>query len=249
MSAASAANEKPWWFEPVSVVLVLSSFSVYVIWAALQGHGEYLTDGRHYLSPFYSPQIPTPWGWLSPAFLILWIPLGFRATCYYYRKAYFRSFFADPLSCARPEGRGDNYSGETKFPFILNNLHRYFFWLATLVLLFLWYDTILAFIFKDTSGNLRFGVGVGSLIFLLNAVLLSLYSFSCHSLRHIIGGKLDCFTCTLAGGPRHSTWKRVSALNEKHHLWAWLSLFSVLSVDVYIRLLSAGIIASDLRLF
>jgi len=244
VSAASATNEKPWWVEPASVVLVLSSFSVYVIWAALQGHGEF----ENYLSPFYSPQIPTPWGWLSPAFLILWVPLGFRATCYYYRKAYFRSFFADPLACTRPERRGENYSGETKFPFILNNLHRYFFVLATLVLLFLWYDTILAFMFKDSAGNTRFGMGLGSLLFLINSVFLSLYSFSCHSLRHIIGGKLDCFTCTLAGGPRHTSWKWVSLFNERHHVWAWLSLFSVLSVDIYIRLLSSGLI-HDVRIF
>jgi hypothetical protein len=247
--SAATTNEKPWWFEPVSVVLVLSGFSIYVIWAALQGPGEYLENGSQYLSPFYSPQVPTPWGWLSPAFLVLWVPLGFRATCYYYRKAYYRSFFADPPACSRPERRGENYAGETKFPFILNNLHRYFFYLAIIVMAFLWYDTILAFLFEDpVTHQVRFGVGVGSLIFLVNVILLSLYTFSCHSLRHLIGGKLDCFTCSLTAGARHQSWEKVSFINEHHMLWAWVSMFSVWSVDVYIRLLQAGII-QDLRLF
>ncbi|MBI3660088.1 succinate dehydrogenase, partial [Candidatus Acetothermia bacterium] len=98
------------------------------------------------------------------------------------------------------------------------------------------------------SGNAHFGAALGSLIFLVNVVLLSLYSFSCHSLRHIIGGKMDCFTCSLAGGARHKTWGWVSILNERHPLWAWLSLFSVLSVDIYIRLLQAGLI-QDVRFF
>lgn len=245
MSAATASEKRlPWWFEPASIVVILSGFSIYAIWAALQGQGEY----HNYLSPFFSPKLASPFSWLSPAFLILWVPLGFRATCYYYRKAYYRSFFWDPPACARPELRGEKYSGETKFPFIINNLHRYFFLLATIVLAFLWYDAILAFFFKDGSGNAHFGAALGSLIFLVNVVLLSLYSFSCHSLRHIIGGKMDCFTCSLAGGARHKTWGWVSILNERHPLWAWLSLFSVLSVDIYIRLLQAGLI-QDVRFF
>lgn len=206
-----------------------------------------MEDGSHYLSPFFSPEIASPWSWLSPAFLVLWVPLGFRATCYYYRKAYYRSFFLDPVACARPEKHGENYSGETKFPFVINNLHRYFFILATLVLAFLWYDTILAFFFEDASGHRQFGIRLGSLVFLTNVILLSLYSFSCHSLRHIIGGKMDCFTCTLTGGARHKTWGWVSVLNEKHHLWAWLSLFSVLSVDIYVRLLQRGVIPENIE--
>jgi hypothetical protein len=245
--SAAEVKRLPWWFEPATIVVALSGFTIYVFWTILFPtpapfrHGEF----HNYLSPFYSPKLAGGplWGWFSPAFLVLWVPLGFRATCYYYRKAYYRSFFWDPPACARPELRGERYAGETKFPFILNNLHRYFFWLATIILAFLWYDTVLAFFFEG-----RFGVRLGSLIFLANVVLLTFYSLSCHSLRHLIGGKLDCFSCALAGGLRHRSWEKVSRLNESHMLWAWLSLFSVWSVDIYIRLLQVGAIP-DLRFF
>ena len=92
-------------------------------------------------------------GRLSPALLILGGPLGFRATCYYYRKAYYRAFFLDPPACAVSESGSRNYRGETSFPFILQNLHRYFFYLAILFLCFLWYDAILAFRFPKVSAS------------------------------------------------------------------------------------------------
>ena len=43
------------------------------------------------------------WYPLSPALLILVFPLGFRMTCYYYRKAYYRSFWLSPPACAVAE--------------------------------------------------------------------------------------------------------------------------------------------------
>ena len=170
-------------------------------------------------------------------------PLGFRATCYYYRKAYYRAFFADPPACAVGEpGWRKKYWGETKFPFVLQNLHRYFFYLAVLFLCFLWYDAVVAFFFPE-----GFGIGVGSLVMLVNVLLLSTYTFSCHSLRHLVGGKLDCFSCSTFGPPRHGVWRWVSALNERHMLWAWMSLFSVGLTDLYIRLVSAGYL-KDIRI-
>src|SRR5919204_3777676 len=177
----------PWWIEPLLVILVLGSFAVYATWAAFQNAHYYAAP---YLSPFYSPclarncaHVTAPlfgsWWNLSPAFLILWIPGGFRATCYYYRKAYYRSFFGWPPGCAvRDLTRG--YTGETRFPFVLQNIHRYFFWLSLLVLVFLWHDVVLAFDF-----GARVGMGVGTLVLLINAGLLSLYSLSCHSCRHL----------------------------------------------------------------
>ena len=86
---------RPWWLQPATIFAILGAFSVYVIWAALQGKG----DAAPYLSPFYSPNV-SPWGPIPGAFLVLWVPLGFRATCYYYRKAYYRFYFADPPGCA-----------------------------------------------------------------------------------------------------------------------------------------------------
>lgn len=228
-----------WWILPLLQAIGLAGLGVYATWAAAQGaHYLYTGNGSDYLSPFYSPVIKPAWlpTWLSPAFLILWMPLGFRATCYYYRKAYYRAFFADPVACAVGEISSKGYCGELKFPFILQNLHRYFLYLAIIILGFLWWDVVRASFFDG-----RFGVGVGTLAILASTGFLTLYTFSCHSLRHLVGGKLDCFSCAVAGGPRHKTWGFVSLLNEHHMGWAWWSLFAVCFADFYVRMVSMGI--------
>ena len=239
-AAASSA-----WSEILPVIAVLGTFSVYATWRAFEG--AYFQWGP-YLSPFYSPLIDAQHHWwkLSPALLILGGPLGFRATCYYYRKAYYRAFFLDPPACSVGESHAHRYSGETRFPFILQNLHRYFLYVAIVFLVILWYDAITAFWFDSTTGK-HFGVGIGSLVLLANIVLLSGYALSCHSLRHIVGGNVDCFSCVVAGGARHGAWRGVSFLNERHMLFAWLSLFSVGLADLYVRLVASGAI-TDLRL-
>jgi hypothetical protein len=228
-----------WWLELIPIVIVLGAFGVYATWRAFEGR---FYEFGPYLSPFYSPLLKPTWWPFSPAILILGGPLGFRATCYYYRKAYYRAFFLDPPACAVGESRSHKYRGETAFPLILQNLHRYFLYVALIFLIILWYDAVTAFWF-----NGRFGVGVGSIVLLANIILLSLYTFSCHSLRHIVGGKVDCFSCVSFGGPRHSAWRGLSFLNEHHMLFAWLSLFSVGLADLYIRLVASGSI-QDLRL-
>jgi hypothetical protein len=228
-----------WWLELLPVVIILGAFSVYATWRALEG--DYYEWGP-YLSPFYSPLIKPSWWPFSPAILILGGPLGFRATCYYYRKAYYRSFFLDPPACSVGEFRPQKYRGETAFPLILQNLHRYFLYVALIFLIILWYDAIRAFWFEG-----GFRIGVGSFVLLTNIILLSLYTFSCHSLRHIVGGKLDCFSCAAFGGPRHAAWRGTSFLNGRHMLFAWLSLFSVGLSDLYVRLVATGAIR-DLRL-
>src|SRR5467141_3446167 len=235
-----------WWAETVPVVLLLGGFGLYATLRAFEGR---FYEWGPYLSPFYSPLIDEHHRWwkLSPALLILGGPLGFRATCYYYRKAYYRAFFLDPGACAVGESHAHRYSGETRFPFILQNLHRYFLYVAIVFLGILWYDAITAFWFASAGGR-HFGIGVGSLVLLANIVLLSSYTLSCHSLRHIVGGNVDCFSCVVAGGPRHSAWRGVSFLNERHMLFAWLSLFSVGLSDLYVRLVSSGAI-SDRRFF
>ncbi|MEP6706956.1 MAG: succinate dehydrogenase [Pyrinomonadaceae bacterium] len=234
-----------WWVELIPVVIVLGGFGIYATLRAFEGH--YYEWGP-YLSPFYSPLIDPHHHWwpFSPAILILGAPLGFRATCYYYRKAYYRAFFLDPPACAVGEARPHRYRGETAFPFILQNLHRYFLYLALIFLIILWYDAVRAFWFDSASGK-HFGVGGGSLVLLANIILLSGYTLSCHSLRHIVGGKVDCFSCVTLGGPRHSAWRGASFLNEHHMLFAWLSLSSVGLADFYIRLVATGAI-TDLRL-
>jgi hypothetical protein len=228
-----------WWVELVPVIVVLGTFSVYATWRAFEND---FYEWGPYLSPFYSPVIKPSWWPFSPALLILGGPLGFRATCYYYRKAYYRAFFLDPPACAVGEGRSHRYRGETAFPLILQNLHRYFLYVALIFLIILWYDAFHAFWFDG-----GFGIGVGSLVLLINIVLLTCYTFSCHSLRHIVGGKVDCFSCVAFGGPRHKAWKGLSFLNDHHMLFAWLSLFSVGVADLYVRLVASGTI-QDLRL-
>jgi len=234
-----------WWLGPVLTFVGLTAFGIYSTWAAWQGnHYVFLDQGAYYLSPFYSPDLKEMFHIDPPfsfAFLILWVPLGFRVTCYYYRKAYYRSFFLDPPACAVGEPKGRSYHGEAAFPFILQNVHRYFFYLATIVLLFLWYDAIRAFFFRDIMGKLHFGVGVGSLVLLINAILLTGFSFGCNSLRHLIGGRLDCFTCSASARMRFKLWNGVTFFNLKHMEWAWVSLFWVGFADLYVRLCSMGI--------
>jgi len=230
-----------WWAENIPFIIVLSAFGIYTTWRALSGQ-YYWADP--YLSPFYSPLIDPNHHWwpFSPAILILGGPLGFRLTCYYYRKAYYRAFFADPPACAVGEGRGSKYSGERSFPFILQNVHRYFFYIVCVIVAFLWYDAIIAFRFPN-----GFGIGVGTVIMLVNVILLTIYSLSCHSLRHLVGGKLDCFSCTAFGPARHGAWDGVTKLNEHHMFWAWISMISVGLTDLYIYLVASGVI-KDIRL-
>jgi hypothetical protein len=240
-TVTASRRRDAWWVEPLIVVTVLTVFGIYSLWAALQNANYYAAP---YLSPFYSPclaancQHPTlpligSWWNLSPAFLILWVPLGFRLTCYYYRKAYYRSFFWSPPACAVPDAsRG--YVGETRFPFILQNLHRYFFWLSLIVLLFLWWDAILAFRF-----NGRLGIGLGTVILLANAALLSLYSLSCHSCRYLCGGYLDSFR---KAPLRFRLWQLTNKLNPNHPRYAWVSLIGVALTDVYVRLVAMHVI-------
>ena len=236
-----------WWVQPLLVVVGLGGFAIYSTWAALQNAHYYSAP---YLSPFYSPcisancehtTIPLIGSWwnLSPAFLILWIPGGFRATCYYYRKAYYRSFFLSPPACAVKDAP-KSYAGETRFPFLFQNLHRYFFYLSLLILAFLWWDAILAFRFPT-----GFGMGVGTVVLCVNAALLSLFSFSCNSCRHVCGGHLNSFHRSPS---KYKLWGLVSRLNERHMEYAWVSLIWVGLTDLYVRLLSMGVI-HDVRFF
>ena len=169
----------------------------------------------------------------SPAFLVLALPGAFRATCYYYRKAYYRAFFASPPACA-VKGVPLEYRGETRL-LLFQNLHRYSLYGALFLLVCLWYEAFAAF-FKQG----HFGIGIGTLVMVINAALLSGYTFGCHSWRHLIGGQMDCFTCDNASKTRYKIWKRSTWLNQRHMLFAWLSLFWVVFTDFYILMVSSG---------
>ena len=234
-----------WWTAPLVQGTLFTICAVYlgfsgILWQPLGGP-PYEHDG--YLSPLFSPLIAPAWlpWFISPGLLILWIPLGFRATCYYYRKAYYRFYFADPPGCAVGEPtihRG--YRMETAFPFILQNLHRYFLYLAFIPLFFLWLDAAQSVPYQ---GGYRIGLGV--VVLFLNAALLSGYSLSCHSLRHLVGGKLDCFSCSRRARTRYTLWQRLTSLNRNHMAWAWISLISVTLADVYVRALAVGLITDQ----
>jgi hypothetical protein len=250
------ARRDAWWVQPVAVCFGLSLFIVYATWAAFQG--DHYTFGP-YLSPFYSPELfgssphswfgekPGAWpAWLpfSPALLILPIPGLFRLTCYYYRGAYYKAFWADPPSCTVGEPRA-SYWGEHSFPLVLQNIHRYMLFLTLAVLGILVFDVWKALWFVDAAtGQVSFGIGVGSIVLAANVVLLSLYLFGCHSLRHVAGGCVD----SLSRAPfTVQTYNCVSCLNRRHMLWAWCSLFSVGFSDLYVRLCSMGV-WSDVRI-
>lgn len=233
----------PNWGAPLFTVVALGGFAVYAAW---EGFAHNTGTYGNYVSPLFSPDVA---GWFGfhtlTALWVMWIPFFFRATCYYYRKEYYRAFFFHPVACAVPEpGRGSrSYSGETRWPWALNNFHRYFWYLAVVVMVFLWKDTVEAFIFPN-----GFGVGIGSLIILANTLLLTFYTFSCHAFRNLVGGRRDCFSCSAGSRMAYGWWRRVSAWNRLHGTWAWASLFSVWATDVYIRLLINGVI-HDVRLF
>jgi hypothetical protein len=237
-----------WWLQPLVTVLVLLGFVVYGVWVAFVDK-NYFADP--YISPFYSPCLASKcgdqataaifgsWWPLSPALIVLPFPLGFRLTCYYYRKAYYRSFWWAPPACAVRDARA-RYSGETKFPLILQNIHRYFFYLALPFPVILLWDGIQGFHFRD-----GWGMGLGSLVLVVNAVLLGLYTLSCHSCRHLCGGQVDRFS---KAPVRFRLWRWTSALNARHMLYAWISLVFVALTDLYVRLVATGTI-HDPRFF
>jgi hypothetical protein len=239
-----------WWTGPLMTALVFGGAGAYATWAIFQGNHYFVEP---YLSPFYSPCITAScpdevrmvglrWWPFSPAILMMGVILGFRGTCYYYRKAYYRAFFMDPPACGVGEPWGKGYRGESSFPLILQNLHRYFLFLSIPVLLLLWYDTFKAFVFPD-----GFGIGVGSLVLLVNVVLLTGYLLGCHSLRHLVGGSVDCANCGRFARARHDAWKKASWFNALHMQWAWASLVFVCFADLYVRLLAQGAL-TDFRI-
>jgi hypothetical protein len=243
-----------WWVSPLVTAIVLGAFIAYTT-LRLFMRNDYWVGKYHYLTPLYSPCLSescapgsSHFGTLLPAFplalplpiLIFPILAGFRASCYYYRKAGYRAFLLSPPGCAVTEP-AKKYTGETRFPLVLQNLHRYFFYFASVLLLINTYDAVSAFFPADGG----FGVGLGSLILLINVTMLWLYSLSCHACRHIVGGRLKNFSKHRI---RYRFWTQLSKLNGRHMQFAWTSLITVMLTDFYIMAVAADWI-SDLRLF
>ena len=234
-----------WWIGPIGIATLLLSFLVYSTWAAFQG-AYYWVPGTNYLSPFYSPEF---WG-NSPHAIIQGEPSFWQS-------------WMPPFSAAL---------------LILWNVHRYFLYAAIVFVFLLAYDGIIAHMFPvnaDGSAFINvaylangaknpafdaakaiaphhhvFGVSLVSFILILNPLLLAGYTFGCHSLRHIVGGRKDCFAggegC--GNGLHFGAWSFVSLLNRHHAMFAMTSLVVVGLADVVVRLVAMGKM-SDFRLF
>jgi hypothetical protein len=253
--AARTLRTDRWWLSPLLTAVGLILFILYGAFRVFTSRW-YWVDDYHYLAPFYSPCVsnscvpdsnaafptfvPALPTWLSPAVIILLFPAGFRLTCYYYRKAYYRAFWLAPPACAVAEPH-HRYTGETRFPLIFQNVHRYFLYASVLVAAVLTYDVVLAF--HKPGGGI--GMGLGTLVLLVNSILIWAYTLGCHSCRSIVGGRLNHFS---RHPVRYWFWTQVSKLNARHQLYAWLSLFSVMLADFYVLLVSSGAI-SDPRFF
>jgi hypothetical protein len=236
-----------WWLQPAITFAVLFSFVIYATFRAFENKYYF---AEPLISPFYSPCLTTacvegsshlgqPFNnkyfgiGISPALFILIFPLGFRMTCYYYRKAYYRAFWMSPPACAVAEPHS-KYTGETRAPLILQNSHRWFFYAGLLFNILLTYDAVIAFRNEDKEWG---HVSVGTLVLLFSAVMLWMYSLSCHTCRHTIGGRLKNFS---KHPVRYKAWTFVSALNHKHPTFAWISLFGVAFADIYVRQVASG---------
>ncbi|WP_207843618.1 hypothetical protein [Williamsia soli] len=241
-----------WWLSPLLTAVGLSAFVIYATVRSFV-RTAYWVEDYHYLTPFYSPCLSescvpgsshfgTPFPELPMiiplGFVVLPFLLGFRLTCYYYRKAYYRSFWFSPPACAVAEPHS-KYSGETKLPLIIQNAHRYFFYAAVIVSLINTYDAVTAFHAKGGG----FGIGLGNVILVGNVILLWVYTVSCHSCRHVTGGRLKHFS---AHPIRYRIWTQVSKLNARHMQYAWITLGTLVLTDFYIMMVSSGTI-SDLR--
>ncbi len=245
-----------WWKSPLLTDLGFAAFVIYATVRAFQ-RDHFFVPAYHYLTPFYSPCLSVKcgeasdfWPQLLPAegllsfipyaFLSLPFLLLFRLTCYYYRGAYYRSVWQSPTACAVAEPRA-KYSGETKFPLIIQNTHRYFFYIAGIISVINTYDAIVAFHSDETASG--FGFGLGNVILLVNVIMLWVYTLSCHSCRHVVGGRLKHFS---KHPVRYWMWGQISKLNTRHKLYAWITLGTLMFTDFYVMLVASGTI-SDLR--
>jgi len=253
---AATQRQDRWWIEPLATGIGFLLFVIYTTVVMFLGNHYYAGP---YLSPLFSPlffvepsvagSAPVSHAWLghwpqwwpailppSPAIFILAGPLSFRLTCYYYRKFYYRSYFASPPACAVTAFPQKKYKGETSL-FVFQNIHRYTFYIALCYIGILAYDAVMAF-FKDG----QFGIGVGTVVLVLNVILLACYTLGCHAFRHLVGGRLDCFSCPSGEESlNYKQWTGVTRLNLRHMFWAWVSMIWVGFTDFYIRMVSMGV--------
>ena len=255
-----------WWKGPTAMAAYLGIMIVYATWRGFMEADFWIfeefgrsagnqtmaieSEGSHVLSPLFSPlvipgqgtfggPIPEALWWMSPAMFILIFPAGFRGTCYYYRKAYYRVFFQQPTGCAVSKPWNE-YSGETGL-LLVQNLHRYFLYAALAYLPILSYDVWLSVNFHDSVSHAHsYGVSVGSLVLAVNVIALAGYTFGCHAFRHLVGGGSNLWTRGSRPILRYWMWRMSTWFNEHHKDWALYSLFIVMFSDFYIYACTMG---------
>ena len=135
-----------WWLYPLTTFVVFTAFVVYATIRAFLGSDYFAgptsrrsTRRASATASRARSDFGQPFGWfpLSAALIVLIFPLGFRMTCYYYRKAYYRVVLALARRPARVAEPHTAYTGETRFPLILQNVHRCFWYAAVVVALIL----------------------------------------------------------------------------------------------------------------
>ena len=239
---------------PLITFVVFSSFIVYATWAAFQG--EHYHYGP-YLSPFYSPELfgDSPHALVRPE--AGWWPAvravlagaadpgrsrgGFRFTCYYYRGAYYKAFWADPPSCAVGEPR-KSYRGERTFPLHhperppLLPVPR-----AASSSCILAYDVVEgAVVRRAPTARTQFGIGVGTLVLAVNVDAARRLHASAAT-RSATWSAACMDVLSRPPGAQDALRLRRAASIARHMLWAWISLFSVGFADLYVRLCAMGV--------
>ena len=255
-----------WWKGPTAMAAYLGIMIVYATWRGFMEADFWIieefgrsagtqtmaseSEGSPVLSPLFSPlvlpgenqlgsMVPMALAWMSPAMFILIFPAGFRGTCYYYRKAYYRAFMQQPTGCAVSKPWNE-YSGENGL-LVVQNLHRYFLYAALAYLPILSYDVWLSVNFHDPVSHAHsYGVSMGSLVLAVNVIALGGYTFGCHAFRHLVGGGADLWTRGSRSTLRYQMWRVSTWFNEHHKDWALYSLFIVMFADFYIYACTMG---------
>ena len=256
-----------WWTQPLTMGIGLTAALVYTFWRLFIYGTEtstgaslisYELEGSKVMSPIFSPNVLewdlfglSTWDhpeWVNAAILVLWIPFGFRGTCYYMRRVYYRTFFASPVACWVDEpdiNKKLGYKGEKRL-FIFNNLHRYFLYAAMIILVVKWWDVTHTMHFHSADYE-GYGMSLGTLVMGIEAFLLTMYVTSCHALRHLAGGMLDRWTTGISR-IRGQLFGKISVFNRSHGFWFWTSLVFVFLGDLWVLAVAEGHL-SDMVLF
>ena len=241
-----------WWSQPVAMGTGLTAALIYTFWRLFFYDADisYKLHGSTVMSPIFSPNVLewdlfglSAWNhpeWVNAAILVLWIPFGFRGTCYYMRRVYYRTFFASPTACwvDEPEiNKTIGYQGERRM-FLFNNLHRYFLYAAMIIILIKWWDVTHTMHFHSSAHD-GYGLSIGTFVMGFEAFLLTMYVTSCHALRHLAGGMLDRWTSRISR-VRGVLFGKISIANRSHGFWFWTSLTFVFLGDIWVLLCAEG---------